>query len=985
MTIITMMITRLFKIILLILGILLAIVVTIGLVAEIFWFQEVDYLSIFLTRFYWQLGLGIVISLVSATFLLANLRFAQKYKWQSFPQREGTLTANLNPHKSLLPQSPPLSLPWLLLTVIGIEVLTVLILFYYVHNGLKIWTPNFNLPNVTPVIPFPLEIRWLKSVLASLSEARWQSAIILPMIVLLSLKCRESLRFMAIIISILFGLNFSGSWQQFIQFFYATNFDKNDPQFGNDISFYIFSLPIWQIFYFWLGGLLLYALISVTLTYLLSANSISEGKFPGFSRPQLRHLYALWGGSMGVLVLRHILNRYHLLYESDRGIIYGAGYTSVHIKQYIEIILGIIAGLSAIWLLMKAINGTSRQKSLVRPPRLRNQNIIYWLGYFWRIFPFYIGFLGLYCVVLIGGYLFTNLSQRIWVEPNELIREKPYIERSIAYTRAAFGLDKIESEIFDPQNTIDIEDLKQNNLTIDNIRIWDTKPILDTNRQLQQIRPYYRFPEAAIDRYLMRVESTSQTTTKVGTEKKQVIIAARELDYQAVPKAAKTWINEHLIYTHGYGFTLSPVNIVAQGGLPYYFVKDIGTNTDQGALQTANQFIEYSIPIGKPRIYYGQITNSYVMTSTLVKELDFPSGDENVYNIYDGTGGISLGSWWRRGLFAVYLKDWQMLFSRDFTPQTKLLMRRNLNQRLQAIAPFLQYDRSPYLVVADIHKTPTRKTKNTLYWIIDAYTISDRYPYSDPGKNNFNYIRNSVKVVIDAYNGDVSFYVADAQDPIIQTWSKAFPELFTPLAKMPDPLRSHIRYPLDLFTTQSERLLTYHMTDPQVFYNREDQWQMPTEIYGSEVKEVNPYYLIMKLPQAETEEFILLHPYTPITRPNLIAWLAARSDGEQYGKLLLYQFPKQKLVYGPNQIEALINQNPMISQQISLWNREGSKVIQGNLLVIPIEQSLLYMEPLYIEAEQNSLPTLARVILFYDNKIVMRETLKEALAEIFPS
>jgi hypothetical protein len=505
---------------------------------------------------------------------------------------------------------------------------------------------------------------------------------------------------------------------------------------------------------------------------------------------------------------------------------------------------------------------------------------------------------------------------------------------------------------------------------------------------LQQIRLYYKFPDADIDRYTLRQSLTTATTTK-----QQVIIAARELDYSAVPSQAKTWVNQHLVYTHGYGFTMSPVNTVAPGGLPDYYVKDIGTNianSNNGTLRTSSDRIRASIPIGQPRIYYGEISNTYIMTGTKVQEFDFPSGNDNFYNTYDGRGGIAIGSMWRRWLFAQYLKDWQMLLTRNITPQTKLLFRRTIKDRVRAIAPWLRYDSEPYLVVADINSQ--NQDENHLYWMIDAYTTSDRYPYSDPANEGFNYIRNSVKVVIDAYHGTVNFYIADAQDPIIQTWNSIFPKLFKPLNAMPATLLSHIRYPVDFFSIQSERLLTYHMTDPQVFYNREDQWQVPNEIYGSKPQPVEPYYLIMKLPTAPTEEFILLLPFTPTQRTNLIAWLAARSDGEQYGKLLLYQFPKQELVYGPEQIEALINQDPVISQQISLWNRQGSRAIQGNLLVIPIEQclttnrctsTLLYVEPLYLEAEQNSLPTLVRVIVAYENRIVMAPTLEQALQAIF--
>ena len=511
------------------------------------------------------------------------------------------------------------------------------------------------------------------------------------------------------------------------------------------------------------------------------------------------------------------------------------------------------------------------------------------------------------------------------------------------------------------------------NLTIKNIRLWDTRPILETNRQLQQIRLYYQFPDADIDRYVLGETAITQN-------KKQVIIAARELDYSEVPERAKTWVNEHLVYTHGYGFTLSPVNKVDEGGLPYYYVKDIGTGREEsGNLTVSSPLLRDSIPIGKPRIYYGELTDTYVMTSTKVKELDFPSGETNIYTTYNGNGGIKLGNYGLRLLFANYLQDWQIIFTQNFTAKTKILLRRNIRQRVATIAPFLRYDRDPYLVVADLDS----ESDNHLYWILDAYTTSNFYPYSDPGENSFNYIRNSVKVVIDAYNGNVDFYILDPQDPIIATWNKIFPQLFHPLSQMPAGLRSHIRYPEDLFTIQSERLLTYHMKEPQVFYNREDQWQIPQEIYAAESKAVEPYYLIMRLPTEQQEEFILLHPYTPVSRRNLIAWLAARSDGSEYGKLLLYKFPKQKLVYGPDQIEALINQDPIISQQISLWNREGSRALQGRLLVIPIEESLIYVEPLYLVAEQNGLPILARVILVYENKIVMAETLQKAIDAIF--
>ena len=774
-----------------------------------------------------------------------------------------------------------------------------------------------------------------------------------------------TLKAIALIISTLLSLIIAGNWISILAYLQPTSFNYTDPQFGKDISFYIFDLPVLNLLAVWITGLLGCSLIIVFLQYLLSGNSLSEGKFPGFSPFQVRHLFILSGMGMMGMALHHWLNRYQLLY-SQQGVVYGAGFTDVNLKLPIETILTVLALGISIWLLTFSFYKIARQpkKSGIRSQRSKLAKIL--IGLLPIVF---------YLAFLLTGEVASSLVQRFRVQPNELAAEKPYLSRNIAMTRKAFGLEEIDAKTFNPQGELTATDIKNNHLTIENIRLWDTRPILATNRQLQQIRLYYEFLDADIDRYIFQSDREK--------DKQQVIISARELDYDAVPERAKTWVNQHLIFTHGYGFTLSPVNQVDEGGLPFYYVKDIGTATrETGSLTVSSEVIRNSIPLENPRIYYGELTDNYIMTSTNTRELDYPSGEENVYNIYDGKGGISLKNYGLRIIFAEYLKDWQMLFTRNFTPDTKLLLRRNITQRVSKIAPWLRYDRDPYLVTADI-STETTVKDHHLYWIIDGYTISDRYPYSDLGNNNFNYIRNSIKVVVDAYNGDVSFYIADSSDPIINTWDKVFPQLFKSLDRMPSDLRNHIRYPEDLFSIQSERLLTYHMRDPQVFSNREDQWQIPQEIYGSESQPVEPYYLIMRLPTAKAEEFILLHPYTPTSRPNLIAWLAARSDGDNYGKLLLYKFPKQKLVYGPKQIEALINQDPVISQQISLWNREDSRAIQGNLLIIPIEQSLLYVEPLYIEAEQNSLPALARVIVVYENQIVMAEDLESAIAAIF--
>lgn len=957
------------------------------LVAEILWFQELGYLPAFLKRLQTQLGLWVVVCGTSAGFSLCNLFLANRLKYPkdipeslqmppSAVRRQGVGVMNsklrvvdearVRPIRagtgapfrqdSLIP-SAVLTLRSLLPVMLILSLLVGMMLLHYSKIALSLWHPDLSLPNVTPPIPSSFSWTSLGQLLQrqSWSELSWELGVLVAIVVALVVNPQFGLTAIAAALSLLWSLILSGQWSRLLQYFHTTAFNTVEPVFRQDISFYIFSLPVWQLLEFWLGGLFFFCLVAVTLIYFGSGDSLSQGKFPGFSQSQLRHLYGL-GTAVAVIIAAHYwLHRYRLLY-STYGLVYGAGYTDITTQLPIDIGLSLLAGAIALFLLIQTIFG-------FRHFRTNSRTVLLVLGLY-------------LAVVGIADGIVPLAVQRLVVQPNELVRERSYIQRSIVLTRQAFALKNIEVQTFDPKGQLTYADIQANDLTIRNIRLWDKRPLLETNRELQQIRLYYKFPDADIDRYTLKND--------VGAEKQQAIIAARELDYNAVPQQAKTWINQHLIYTHGYGFTLSPVNTVGPGGLPDYVVKDLATGADDNsALKTSDERIRASIPIGKPRIYYGEITNNYVITSTKAKEFDYPSGDDNAYNTYDGKGGVAIGSWWRRLLFAEYLKDWQIPLAQNFTPETKLLFRRNINQRLRAIAPFLRYDSDPYLVTANAGDGKSNASQNYLYWIVDAYTTSDRYPYSDPGKHEFNYIRNSVKVVIDAYNGDVDFYVADPQDPIIQTWTGIFPKLFKPLDTIPAALRSHIRYPQDLFRVQSERLLTYHMTDPQVFYNREDQWQIPQEIYGTEPRTVEPYYLIMKLPTAKSEEFILLLPFTPTQRTNLIAWLAARSDGEEYGKLLLYQFPKQVLIYGTQQIEALINQDPVISQQISLWSRQGSRALQGNLLVIPIERSLLYVEPLYLEAEQNSLPTLVRVIVVYENRIVMAKTLEQALRVIF--
>ncbi|NUN65740.1 UPF0182 family protein [Pseudanabaena biceps] len=929
--------------------------------AEVLWFQEIGYLPMYLLRLAVQIGLGGGVLSIALVYLWRNLDIAEKLKYADLPNDNDR--QNLKLKKRIFNTSPYISasyiptslrLRWLLPLVLGLSLLICLLMLHYGQVAIAQWQPLVLQARNTPIadLLFRPEIAW--KLVSQIFQDRRLAIVTTSAAIALLICPKFLLKAIAVVISASTAWVISRQWMKIIPSFQATSFERTEPVFNQDISFYIFNLPTLEIIEFGLTGICVYGLIAVLLTYLLSGNSLSEGKFIGISHDQQRHLYGLSGVVMLVVGLSYWLNRYELLY-SPRGVSYGASYTDIVVQLPVYGGLSISALVIAGYLILRWIK--FHRQAVSRKPII------------WALL--------IYLVMAIGlGSLLPIAVQSLIVQPNELDREQPYIQRTITATRAAFGLESINSQVFNPQGKLTQRSLQENDLTIRNIRLWDKQPLLATNRQLQQIRLYYSFPDADIDRYSINEDKLSKTPAS----QQQVLIAARELEYTSVPQEAQTWVNQHLIYTHGYGFTVSPVNRVGAGGLPEYFIKDIGV-TEGTPLTTSSEAVRSSIPISQPRIYYGESTNTYVMTGTKVKELDYPSDNDNVYNIYDGKGGIKLDSFWRRMLFAKYLNDWRMAVTPEFSTETKLLFRRNIMQRIKAIAPFLRYDSDPYLVAANVN--PEVADPSNLYWIVDAYTTSDRYPYSDVGKEGINYIRNSVKVVIDAYHGKVNFYIAEPSDPMIRTWSKIFPDLFKPLSAMPESLRQHRRYPVDLFSMQSERLMTYHMTDSQVFYNREDQWQIPNEVYGDKPRIVEPYYLITSLPEVPFEEFILLLPFTPKERTNLVAWLAARSDGENYGKLLLYTFPKQILVYGPEQIEARINQDPVISQQISLWNRQGSRVIQGNLLIIPIEQSLLYVEPLYLESTQNKLPTLVRVVVAYENKIVMAQTLQQAISAIF--
>jgi uncharacterized membrane protein (UPF0182 family) len=599
------------------------------------------------------------------------------------------------------------------------------------------------------------------------------------------------------------------------------------------------------------------------------------------------HLIFLGGIIVLLLAWGYHLKVYGVLY-STQGPAFGASYTDVHIKVLAYKVLIIVSLGFALVLFVNAFK--FRAKSI-------------WLsGGIW------IG------AVLVLATLLPMLVQKFVVNPNELAKESPYIAYNIDYTRKAYNLNRIKEVDFEVSDKLSLEDIKKHDVTIQNIRIWDERPLLQTYRQIQTIRLYYDFNNVDVDRYL------------INNQYRQVMLATRELVVNQLPPQANTWVNRHLIYTHGYGLASSPVNEVTSEGLPRLFVKDVPPS------------FEPDLKIERPEIYYGEKTDEYVLVKTKTEEFDYPKGDKNVYTIYQGKGGVPIRSFFRRLLFAIEFFDPQILFTTYLSPESRIMYNRRIGRRAGLIAPFLDYDGDPYVVVSG----------GKLYWIQDAYTTSDMYPYSrrsyGPFKNRgLNYIRNSVKVTIDAYNGDVTFYVIDEEDPIVKTYSGIFPDLFKPFSEMPADLKKHIRYPKDLFEIQVGTYTKYHMEDVQVFYNQEDLWQTPDELYADSRQVMEPYYIIIKLPGEKKEEFFLMSPFTPSKKDNMIGWLAARCDPPDYGNLLVYKLPKDKLVYGPMQIEARVDQQTEISRELSLWSQRGSRVIRGNLLAIPIGDTFIYV------------------------------------------
>jgi len=730
----------------------------------------------------------------------------------------------------------------------------------------------------------------------------------------------------------------AAQWKTALLFFNSVSFGLEDPLFGYDVGFFVFLLPAFRSLYNWfLVTLALISIASAYLYFLYRAIHYSEQGL-SLSRQARTHLFVLIASLLVVQAGGYLLDALELLF-SPRGAAYGAGYSDIYANLPA---LRILTALSLV-----AAGLTLFQ--IFRP------GVRYLFG----------GVGALILVHVLGLYLYPSFLQHFRVIPNEIVMETPYIERNIHFTRLGYDIDKVEEKEFPAEEKLTAEDIRRNDATVKNIRVWDHRPLLATYAQLQQLRTYYEFVNVDNDRYV------------IDGDYRQIMISARELSHKELP--SQLWINEHLNFTHGYGVVFGPVNRVTPEGLPEFFIKDIPP------------VFNGPIRVTRPEIYYGELANDYVFVKTNAQELDYPAGDRNVYTTYEGQGGVLLDSFWRKLLFSARFTTLKISLSNDITKESRILFHRQIQERVKKIAPFLTFDRDAYLVI---------DKDGRLFWIIDAYTTSDRYPYSEPSPGMGNYIRNSVKAVVDAYNGTVRFFVSDPSDPVVRAYAKAFPGSLKPLEDMPKDLRTHIRYPQDLFSIQARIYATYHMQDPQVFYNKEDLLSIPRKAVKTRVqapipgpgpqrqqpvveREIDPYYIIMRLPGEKKEEFILLLPFTPNNRDNMRSWLAARSDGTNYGKLISLNFPKAKLVYGPKQIDARIDQDANISQLLTLWGQGGSEVIRGDLLAIPIENSLLYVQPLYLAAEKGSLPELKRVITAFANKIAMEQTLEESLARHF--
>ncbi len=753
------------------------------------------------------------------------------------------------------------------------------------------------------------------------------------------------------VLAIFVGFATYPKWFVVLQYLNQVPFGIADPILLKDVSFYVFTLPFLLAAWKFAMITVVVATILVVLDYMKESiiytltqrprqinpeSPLPKAEYkqfmPKLERKAMVHMAVLGSFVFLLLALKHYLAVFSIMF-SKKGIVVGAGYTDVviflPIIKALMVIAVIIAALFYLWIFY-----------ISKHRKIRKKHILAYVIVFYFV------------AFVMAPPVITGVVQSLKVSPNEINLEKPYIENNIKFTRIAYGLSGVDEKDFPVLASLTPEILEDAKETIDNVRILDWRPLKQTYKQTQEIRLYYDLSNIDVDRYNILGKYT------------QVLLAPREMNQEKIVEKAKTWVNLHMVYTHGFGVVMSPVNKVTNEGLPNYLIKDIPP------ISTVD---EENLEIKKPQIYYGEKDNNFVLVNTNTKEFDYPKGNTNAYIQYDGKGGVQLKSFFTKLMMTIRFMDIKIMLSSDLTKQSKIMFHRNVEERISKLTPFFVLDRDRYMVISD----------GKIYWIQDAYTTSNNFPYSEK-TGNLNYIRNSVKIVVDAYSGEVTYYVVDTEDPIVRTYSRIFSKQFKSFDLMPEELKNHLRYPIDMFKVQSQIYATYHMNDPTVFYNKEDAWQIPHEIYGTGQQiMVEPYYIIIKLPGEQKEEYVLMTSFTPIKKDNMIAWLAARSDNANYGKLLLYKFPKDKLIFGPLQIEAKFDQDSDISQQLTLWSQQGSRVTRGNLLVIPIDDSILYVEPLYIQAEQGQLPELKRVLVSDGERVVMEKDLATALDSLF--
>lgn len=733
----------------------------------------------------------------------------------------------------------------------------------------------------------------------------------------------------ALFLSLGFGSTMGGSWETILRYVYRVPFGTSDPIFNRDISFYLFELPFFEQLQQWAISLIVLTLLGTLAIYALNnVIDIQRGQWqPQRSKALRQHVAILATLILALWASGYIFSLFNLLY-SDRGVVFGASFTDLNVSRYALYAQMVAMGLVALAVLYNIFRFDLR--------------------------PVAVGAGVWILVTLIGGGILPGFVQRYSVDPNEFEQERPYIAHNIEFTRLAFGLTDVEVREFATPGTLSVSDFEENQEVLSNIRLWDYRPLQTTYQKLQTLRPIYQFNDVDIDRY------------EINGKDEQVMLSVRELNKANLTN--NSWVNRNLEFTHGYGIVMNPVDQISDIGQPEFYIEGLPPRS------------EINIDVDRPEIYYGELTNDAVFVGSARDEFSYPQGQEPVYSSYAGTGGVLLDNGLKRLAYALRMGEINVMLNSEINLETRIQFNRNIQERISEITPYLMLDSDPYIVIWN----------GRLVWVQDAYTASNRFPYSQPAAFDdrvlLNYIRNSVKITVDAYNGDVNYYIIDPSDPIIRTYERAFPDLFKPISELPDGLWEHVRYPENLFDVQAERYLRYHIINERVFYNGEDDWNIPEETFddSDSSQQIEPYYVILQLPGEEAVEFLLILPFVPEGRENLVAWMAARNDGDEYGKLIVYELPRQEFVDGPSLIEARISQDPTISQQFSLWDQSGSSVIRGNLLTIPLNDNFLYVEPIYLESTgENAVPELKRVVVATSNRIAMEETLDEALTALF--